>query len=504
MSRGKSSIKNTIIALISEIVVTGIGFLFPRAIILNYGSEANGLITSLQQFIQYFMLLDSGLSGAAVFALYKPLAENDYTTIARILYSTKRMYTKIGSGFIGCIIVGACFYPFFIAETGYSKLTVAALFCLTGFNGATQLLFIGKFKVLLNASQNNRYISIINSMSTCLYSILIIIASYCKLPLLVAVGLGTVGYFVRAISFLVVTHKLFPEYNYKYCENTYVFENQKEVFVQQILSLLILNSSMVILSFTKTNMAEISVFTVYNMVLTAIFMVTNAVNTGISASFGDLIARKDLERLKKVYMEYEVLFQIFWTVIFSCVVVLYQPFIRLYTSDFTDAQYVRPSLCVLFSVLGAIWVIRNQQSVLIVAAGKFKEIQKGSIFEAVLTIVLSLVGLYLLGIQGLLLGRILSALFRAVDFIRYGNKEVIKIAPRFTGGQIILSICVILAVYGCSKILCCVYSIDSYLDWILFACFISIIAVLISIISNWVFNKDQIKNLFLRFWKIKI
>ena len=85
MSRGKSSIQNTVIALISEIVVTFVGLLFPRALILNYGSEANGLITSLQQVIQYLTLLDAGLSGAAIFALYKPLAENDNQRIREIL-----------------------------------------------------------------------------------------------------------------------------------------------------------------------------------------------------------------------------------------------------------------------------------------------------------------------------------------------------------------------------------------------------------------------------------
>lgn len=66
MNRRKASIRNTVIALTSEILVTVVGFMLPRAIMVNYGSETNGLITSLQQFIQYFTLLEAGLSGAAV------------------------------------------------------------------------------------------------------------------------------------------------------------------------------------------------------------------------------------------------------------------------------------------------------------------------------------------------------------------------------------------------------------------------------------------------------
>ena len=45
MSRRKNSIQNAAVALISEIVVALVGFLFPRAIIVNYGSDANGLVT---------------------------------------------------------------------------------------------------------------------------------------------------------------------------------------------------------------------------------------------------------------------------------------------------------------------------------------------------------------------------------------------------------------------------------------------------------------------------
>lgn len=194
---------------------------------------------------------------------------------------------------------------------------------MIGLNGVMQLLFIGKYKVLLNASQNSRYIAVINSLSTCLYSINIIIASSLHWNIVAAIGFGTLAYVIRAIAYYTVVRRLFPHYDFHKCENQYHFENQTEVFIQQILSLLILNSSTLILAFTKTRMNEISVFTTYNMVLTAIFLVTNAVNTGVSASFGDLIARHDENKLTQVYKEYEVLFQAFWVIVFSCVLVLY-------------------------------------------------------------------------------------------------------------------------------------------------------------------------------------
>lgn len=487
MNRRKASLRNTVIALASEVLVTVIGFMLPRAIMVNYGSETNGLITSLQQFVQYFTLLEAGLSGAAVFALYKPLSAEDKGAIERILYSAKKMYEKLGSVFLVIVALSSIVYPFFIAETDYSHFMISVLFCLIGLNGATQFLFIGKYKVLLNASQNSRYIAIINSLSTCLYSINVIIAAYFQVHIVIAVGLGVLAYIVRAMAYYFVARRLFPKYDFHKCEE-YRFANQKEVFIQQILSLLILNSSTLILTFTKTSMREISVFTTYNMVLTAVFLVTNAVNTGVSASFGDLIARHDGKRLARVYKEYEVLFQEFWIIIFSCVLVLYQPFMKIYTKGIEDAQYVRPMLCFLCSLLGALWVIRNQQSVIIVAAGKFKEIQKGSIIEAVLTIVLSFAGLAIWGLEGLVAGRCIAAGYRVVDFIRFNSQNVVKVEIRFTVCQVGISVVLVALIYMVAQKFLSLFTVDTYTGWAIKACIVVGVAILMAIIfglMNW-------------------
>ena len=53
-----------------------------------YGSEINGLISSINQLL-YFSLVEAGLSGAAIYALYKPLADNDYKAINGVITAAK-------------------------------------------------------------------------------------------------------------------------------------------------------------------------------------------------------------------------------------------------------------------------------------------------------------------------------------------------------------------------------------------------------------------------------
>ena len=49
--------KNTFWNLVYQLTAVVAGFLVPRATIGVYGSEVNGLVTSLTQFIGYFALV---------------------------------------------------------------------------------------------------------------------------------------------------------------------------------------------------------------------------------------------------------------------------------------------------------------------------------------------------------------------------------------------------------------------------------------------------------------
>ena len=125
---------------------------------------------------------------------------------------------------------------------------------------------------------------------------------------------------------------------------------------------------------------------------------------------------------------------------------------------------------------------------MIVAAGKFKEIQKGSIIEAVLTIVLSFAGLAVWGLEGLVAGRCIAAGYRVVDFIRFNSQNVVKVKIRFTVCQITISIVLVALIYlGAQKFLS-VFMVGTYIGWAIDACIVASVAIMISIVFgliNW-------------------
>ena len=66
-SRTKKFFYNSLSTAMLQLTNMIIGFLLPRLMLKFYGSEINGLVTSITRFISYFNIEEAGLAGAAVY-----------------------------------------------------------------------------------------------------------------------------------------------------------------------------------------------------------------------------------------------------------------------------------------------------------------------------------------------------------------------------------------------------------------------------------------------------
>ena len=132
MSRSSSFASNTFWSLVLQAVTLIVGFLVPRSIIAFYGSEVNGLVTSLTQFVQYISLVEAGISAAAVYALYEPLAANDQDKIDVVVSAAKKFYYKSGWLFVALIAILAFAYPLVVDCGDMSSVQVAVLVASLG------------------------------------------------------------------------------------------------------------------------------------------------------------------------------------------------------------------------------------------------------------------------------------------------------------------------------------------------------------------------------------
>ena len=85
---------NTIFSLLLQIVTIISGFIIPRLILKTFGSDVNGLVSSLNQFLSYISLIEGGLTGVVLASLYKPLEEKNYNKVSGIVKATNKFFKK--------------------------------------------------------------------------------------------------------------------------------------------------------------------------------------------------------------------------------------------------------------------------------------------------------------------------------------------------------------------------------------------------------------------------
>ena len=71
MSRKKRLYLNTLTSLVFQVTTVICGFILPRLILKHYGSEVNGIISSINQFLVLISFLDLGVGSVVQSSLYK-------------------------------------------------------------------------------------------------------------------------------------------------------------------------------------------------------------------------------------------------------------------------------------------------------------------------------------------------------------------------------------------------------------------------------------------------
>src|SRR5699024_5444588 len=105
---------NSIVSLLNRIAILISGLILPRYILLYFGSEINGLVQSITQFLSIITFLDLWVGSVVQSALYKPLANNDKYQTKLVLKAAKKIIIKLLYIMIIYLIILSLIYQFVI------------------------------------------------------------------------------------------------------------------------------------------------------------------------------------------------------------------------------------------------------------------------------------------------------------------------------------------------------------------------------------------------------
>lgn len=490
--RSKRAIKNILTSLLQQIVTLICGLIVPRAIIGSFGSNVNGLLSSITQFLSYITLLEAGIGPVIKSALYKPIAQKDKTQIEKILKASQKFF-KIVSGIFVVYLIVLCFlYPLIVStefEVGYT----VSLILIIAISTFAEYFFGMVYKLYLQAEQKTYITSSIQILTTIMNAIIVItLIRFGTNIQIVKLG-STIIFVLRPILQNIYVKKKY-NINFEKVKEKYELKQKWDGLAQHIAGVVHNNTDVAILTiFTSTT--EVSVYTVYLFVINGVKNLVQALAGGVDASFGDMIAKNEIENLNKSFKTYELFYFTLITIVYIVAIVMILPFIKIYTMGIKDANYYRPLFAILIVLAEMMWSVRLPYSSITLAAGHFKETRKGAWIEVFTNLILSIILVFNFGMVGVAIGTLVAMIIRTIEFMYHTSKYILKRSLKEDVKKMIVLLIEILVIVPIGFYISKYIEVTSYATWMILAIGVGNVASILVGIMNGIVYKKNLKEL---------
>lgn len=336
--RVHKSILNARISFVFYFLFLFLSF-FSRKLFLNsLGAEFIGLTGTLQNILGLLSLAELGIGTAVNYHLYKPLQNNDYVAINKIVSLFGWLYRYIGFFILVCGIVLSLFFPLIFKDDSIDIFTIYYVFYVLLFSALIGY-FINFRQVLLQADQKNYIVSVY--LQTGLIVKILVQMFICVVYMNYILWISMDILFAFA-SCIVLNKKIDKEYGWLKLNvsrgNEYrkdfptILRDVRQIFIHKIKDFLLSQSDQ-ILVFAFVSLKMVAYYSNYTLVFSKASLLFIQVFNSISASVGNLIAENNAEKIYKTFWELSALRYYISGIIVAMCFFLMSPFICLWLGD---------------------------------------------------------------------------------------------------------------------------------------------------------------------------
>lgn len=419
-SRTKNTFLNSLAGIVVKTVTILTAFITRTVFIKTLGIQYAGVSGVFTDILTVLSFAEMGIGSAIIYALYKPIAENDERQIAKLMNAYKRIYSAIA--FV-ILALGMALIPFLgviIKDVPDIVEDIRMIYILYLANTASSYLLIYKSSFLTAAqkdylvSKAKIYVSLGKAVVEC---VILLVTHNFILYLLVSI----VTQLVQNIYVAKVAETEYPVLKEKSTERlsseekSKLFKDVKALFMYKV-SGTVLNGtdSLVISSFIGTSL--VGILGNYNLIINQIYSFVMQIFTATAASIGNLAATSSNEHQKNVFDT--MFFLCFWIYCFCATSLwaLLNPFMEVWQGK----NLLFSSEIVLFLVMD-FWLkgMLSPISQFRTSNGLFVQGQYRPLIMAVINIVVSIYLVKRIGIAGVILGTIISRVSTQVWYDPY-------------------------------------------------------------------------------------
>lgn len=411
-SRTIKSLRNAQVSMFYYVVQLILSF-WSRKVFLDYlGVDVLGLDTTAVNLFGFLNLAELGVGMAVTFFLYKPLNDNCYETINRIVALQGWIYRRVALVIILGAIVLMAFFPWIFADMklplwyAYATFGVVLFSSLLGY-------FVNYKSIVLETDQKGYKVT----MTTQGFGVFIKLLQIFLLPVVAFPFVFYLSTTVVSVIFgcLWLNHIIRKEYpwlktsGYNGRELLHEFpdviKKTKQLFIHRLTAAVLFNASPLII-YAFSTLSVVGSIGNYTNILTRIVQVIGMMFSSMGAAIGSLIATGDRPRIVRVFWElYDSRFCIS-SVALTCVFFLAHPFFALWIGE----EYIMGRLILSLLLIDTFFrLTRLTVDHYINGHGLFQDVWAPGV-EGCINIGAAIGFGYLFGFKGVLMGNILSQL----------------------------------------------------------------------------------------------
>lgn len=422
--RTKKSIYNITSNFLIFFLKVFLTFFVRKILIIKISQTYIGLNGLFSNILSILSLAELGLGSAIGFSLYKPLANKNDKEISSLMSFYRKAYMLIGTSIT---IIGICLIPFLkiiVKEPIENMILIYLLFLIN----TSSLYFISYKDVLITSDQKQYKLTWINLIFTILLNV-------GELAILFITG-NFICYLIIQFAINIIQRictNIFITRQYKNIEfktknkleikkKNEIFKNIKAMFFHKVGDSMVNATDNIIIS-TVIDINTVGIYSNYFFIVSFLTNLASIIYSGILASLGNFIVTENTERKYEMFNKTNFL----GFTIFSYFSVLLINVFNIGIEIIANKDYILNISTVLLIILNFyITGVRIASSNMKTAAGIFDLDKYTPIIQAVINIFTSVILAKFIGLNGVLIGTLLSSILPSIQRPYIVYKYILK------------------------------------------------------------------------------
>ncbi len=408
MQRRKNATRNIAFGIIYRLVATLGPFAIRTVLLYVLGAEYLGLNSLFTSLLSFLSLAELGVGSAMVYAMYKPIAEDDKETLSALLNLYRRLYRIIGVVILGIGVVLLPFIGHLVNGTVPDDINLYILYIIYLLNTVISYFLFGYKQSLLIAYHRRDIVSkrstiVQLSMYGCQILVLLISKQYYLYIILLPIFT-----IVTNLANSVIVDRLYPDIK---CRGKVSDETGHQIrrnvlaLIGGKLSNTVLHSSDNLVISIFIGLVAVAIYGNYFYIINAVCGFTEVIYASITAGLGNSII---IESREKNFGDFKMLSMMnSWLVCWccTCFLCLLQPFMLIWTGESMMYPF---SMVILFVIYFYLYQINKIVLTYKDAAGVWWQDRFRPYVVMGTNLVLNIILIQYIGIYGVILSTIIS------------------------------------------------------------------------------------------------